>query len=65
LLAGTPTGTEAVAGEAPPVCAACGSRMQRCGTRVRRLVSRMGQAIALERAYYVCPACGSGLFPPG
>ncbi len=50
--------------EAGPVCAACGARMQRAGRRTRTVLSRLGQPIRLERAYYVCPACGAGLFPP-
>lgn len=47
-----------------PICEPCGRRMQRCGRRRRTVLSRMGQPLALERDYYVCPACGAGLFPP-
>jgi hypothetical protein len=47
-----------------PVCRACGVPMQRCGTRTREVLSRLGQPIRLERAYYACPACGAGRFPP-
>lgn len=47
-----------------PSCASCGERMQRGGRRRREVLSRMGQPIRLERDYYVCPACGAGLFPP-
>lgn len=53
------------AGEAAPVCMTCSKRMQRCGMRTRTVVSRLGQPIPFARAYWVCPACGAGLFPPG
>jgi hypothetical protein len=48
-----------------PLCAGCGVPMQRSGPRTRTVLSRLGQPIPLERAYYVCPACGAGRFPPG
>lgn len=47
-----------------PICAACGIPLQRNGTRAREVLSRQGQPIRLQRAYYVCPACGAGVFPP-
>jgi hypothetical protein len=46
------------------VCKGCGQRMQRRGVRHRQDVSEVGE-MTLERAYYVCPGCGSSLFPPG
>jgi hypothetical protein len=33
--------------------------------RTRRVPTRQGQAVQLQRAYSVCPACGAGRFPPG
>jgi hypothetical protein len=45
-------------------CAPCGRRMQRCGRRRRTVLSRLGQPIEVERDYYICPACGTGVFPP-
>jgi len=48
-----------------PVCATCGERMRPCGRRQRAVLCRLGQPVTLERDYYVCPACGAGLFPPG
>jgi hypothetical protein len=54
-----------LAGAERPVCPGCGGPMQRSGQRTRTVLSRLGQPIPLERAYYVCPACGAGLFPPG
>ena len=50
---------------APPVCATCGIGLQRSGRRRRAVLSRQGQAIQVDRDYYVCPQCGDGLFPPG
>jgi hypothetical protein len=48
-----------------PHCPACGSPMQRRGPRKRRLQGAGDQAISLEREYWVCPVCGTGIFPPG
>jgi len=49
-----------------------GSRCPRCehplesrGQRIRRLTTYYEQTIELKRSYGVCPACGTGLFPPG
>jgi hypothetical protein len=49
----------------PPRCVQCEQPMQAHGTRARRVPTRQGQAVRLQRAYYVCPACGAGRFPPG
>jgi predicted RNA-binding Zn-ribbon protein involved in translation (DUF1610 family) len=46
-------------------CPQCQRRMQRRGTRTRQVTTRRGAQARLARAYYVCPACGVGLFPPG
>lgn len=51
--------------EGRPVCPQCARPMQAGGHRRRRVATRQGQAITLQRAYYVCPACGAGRFPPG
>lgn len=64
LPAETPTDAAADRQEASPICGTCGRRMQRSGRRRREVQSRLGQPIVLERDYYVCPACGTGLFPP-
>jgi hypothetical protein len=45
-------------------CPKCGTRMQRRGQRKRTIVTEAGSS-AVERAYYVCPGCGTALFPPG
>ena len=52
-------------GGAPRVCPECGEQVHGAGRRRRRLRSEQGEAIELERTYARCPACGTGLFPPG
>ena len=49
----------------PPACPECGGAMRWEGARTRRLTTTHGQAVALTRRYARCPACGTGLFPPG
>ncbi len=48
-----------------PGCPSCGAVMVPRGTRTRRLTVPGEQTVTLERRYWVCPACGAGLFPPG
>ncbi len=64
LPAQTPVDAPADSQEAPPVCGTCGMGMQRSGRRRREVQSRQGPPMLFERDYYVCPACGAGLFPP-
>jgi len=45
-------------------CEGCDERMSRRGKRRRRIVTVRGE-VEIERAYYVCPKCGTGRFPPG
>ena len=49
-----------------PCCPECGHALQLQGRgRHRRRAQTTGnQEITLEREYAVCPACGTGLFPP-
>ena len=47
-----------------PTCETCGREMIYKGTPARGVVHREGEA-ELARAYYHCPDCESGLFPPG
>ena len=47
------------------VCPDCGASLQAAGTRSRRLRGEGEAPIALTRTYARCPACGTGLFPPG
>ena len=44
-------------------CPTCGGEMRAKGRRPRQLESRVGE-MRLERGYYTCPQCGSGIFPP-
>jgi predicted RNA-binding Zn-ribbon protein involved in translation (DUF1610 family) len=58
----------AVAGPAepiPPPCPACGEPMHWDGERTRQLTTTHDATITLTRRYARCPACGTGLFPPG
>lgn len=45
-------------------CPECGAKMQRRGEAERQLQGVGGQNLYLKREYWVCPACGAGLFPP-
>jgi len=51
--------------EEPPPCPACGTPMTWDGERTRRLTTTHDQPVELTRRYARCPACGTGLFPPG
>jgi hypothetical protein len=46
-------------------CPECGESMQSRGRHRRLLLCEDGEAIQLDRPYFVCPACTTGLFPPG
>jgi hypothetical protein len=47
-----------------PSCPSGGERMRPSGRRGREVVTRLGQHVPLERTSYLCPACGTGRFPP-
>lgn len=49
----------------PPPCPGCGAPMRWDGERTRRLTTTHDEPVALTRRYARCPACGTGLFPPG
>lgn len=51
--------------ETAPVCPECGVSTQSEGARTRHLQGPGGADIPLQRSYVVCPACGTGFFPPG
>lgn len=57
-------GADGGASEGMVRCAQCQIPMQRRGPRRRRVLTRRGVEAELVRDYYVCPACGAGLFPP-
>ncbi len=47
-----------------PGCQKCGKEMRYKGQKGNQVESRVGQ-IRVERGYYYCPKCKTGLFPPG
>jgi uncharacterized protein with PIN domain len=46
-----------------PKCPQCGEEMRYKGQKEASVGSRLG-TLALERGYYYCARCQSGLFPP-
>jgi hypothetical protein len=46
------------------ICPACGGKVRYKGQKARDLVTETGE-VRLERAYYYCPSCRKGFFPPG
>lgn len=57
--------TEWQAGDKVVVCPKCGGALMKKGKKKRKLQTRGGREIELEREYGVCPECGQGIFPPG
>ena len=57
---------EASSGQNIPVlrCKGCGQALHNKGEKHRYLRTRSGD-VEVERAYYYCPTCRVGLFPPG
>ena len=47
-----------------PTCPDCGTPLQSRGTHPRQIKTQGDQTLTLERQYGVCPACGTGFFPP-
>ena len=47
------------------VCPACGAKLKPNGKKSRKLQTRGGRTVELERQYGTCPQCGQGIFPPG
>jgi hypothetical protein len=48
-----------------PTCPHCGTLMQPRTQADRRVMVQGDEAVQVTGAYVVCPACGTGLFPPG
>ena len=48
---------------AAPRCPQCGEEMRNKGQKGADIESRLG-TLAVERGYYYCARCESGLFPP-
>jgi YgiT-type zinc finger domain-containing protein len=51
--------------EARSPCPTCGERLEARGQEDRTLTTHGDQPLTLRRTRAVCPACGTGLFPPG
>jgi 5'-deoxynucleotidase YfbR-like HD superfamily hydrolase len=47
-----------------PQCEKCGREMCYKGQKRRRVSSSVGET-KIERGYYYCPECATGVFPPG
>ena len=47
-----------------PRCPDCGQEMHYKGRKPKHIVTETGE-VTVERAYYYCETCRSGLFPPG
>jgi YgiT-type zinc finger domain-containing protein len=56
--------TEWEAGEKAAVCPECGGELLKKGKKKRKLETREGREIELEREYGICLNCGHGIFPP-
>ena len=48
-----------------PLCPHCQSKMVKNGKKKRRLKTKEGKTITLERQQMRCLTCGMTLFPPG
>lgn len=55
---------EATGGQEVPACPQCDQKMVRNGRRRRKLKSKEGQTIQLDRQQWRCLSCGTTLFPP-
>jgi YgiT-type zinc finger domain-containing protein len=53
------------AGDGDVVCPVCRAKLEKKGKKKRKLQTRGGREVELEREYGVCPQCGQGIFPPG
>jgi hypothetical protein len=47
-----------------PSCAGCGAEMRYKGLKKNRVISWVGE-LEMERGYYYCAQCRTGVFPPG
>ena len=53
------------ANQTVPDCPQCGQKMVKNGRRKRKLESKEGQTLELNRQQWRCLDCGATLFPPG
>jgi predicted RNA-binding Zn-ribbon protein involved in translation (DUF1610 family) len=56
---------EGVGSHEAPDCPQCGEKMVKNGQRRRKLKSKEGQTLQLDRQQWRCLSCGTTLFPPG
>lgn len=56
---------EGMVGQDVPECPKCGQAMVKSGRRKRKLKSKEGQTVTLDRQQWRCLSCGATLFPPG
>lgn len=49
----------------PAACPRCGGALRGKGEHARTVVLPGNAVVPLRREYLHCPACGTGLFPPG
>ena len=63
LTSATAVWTETPASQ-QPLCPTCHLALDDRGAKTRTLQTHGGQDLRLTRSYGVCPACGTGLFPP-
>lgn len=64
-LASDATGVSDAKGVDGPRCPQCGQTLEWRGQDTRSLSTYYNQSVTLKRSYALCPACGTGLFPPG
>jgi uncharacterized protein with PIN domain len=64
MLAVALAGQEASQPAENPTCEHCGGEMRNKGAKSKAVESRVG-GVEIERGYYYCPRCQSGIFPPG
>ena len=57
--------TEWKNGEETGKCPICGTKLEKKGKKKRKLQTRGGNEIELEREYGECKRCGAKIFPPG
>lgn len=64
LVSAVIAGQEAQQPVEAPSCPTCGEAMRPKGRKRKAVESRLG-GVAVDRDYYYCACCASGLFPPG
>jgi len=47
-----------------PMCSGCGQKMRNKGLKAKHIITETGE-LRIERHYYYCETCRTGVFPPG